>query len=731
MNNIPQNYQDKPLVASWTYYSMNGTPVGVVGRYQDGCGKKEFVPFFKRNGTTWGAGIELDTRPLYGLDKLVNHPKENAVFIVEGEKVANALQGIGICAISSLGGSSAAHKTDWTPLCGYQHVFLLPDNDKPGEDYMHAVYQELLGLNAPPTINVIRLPGLPIKGDAVDWMQQFLTEWDGYASIDTAFHEALKKKLRVEINNAELIPKNWSLASLAVAERGDFDWQKPNEIETKTPSVQALSLELIPEPFRPWLMDVSHRMQMPPDFSTVTALVITGSIIGSGCGMRPKCFDDWEVISNLWGACIGEPTVVLKSPSMKEPIQLVNQLQGEYDDQFKLKAADVAFDILVNNAKLDDVKSKIKQATKAKDEATNPDDLHKLKADYMDLIKNAESEPTCRLFKTNEISIQSMTLLQRQNPRGILFFRDELTGLLVKWDRDDGADERAYFLEGWNGDGSYSDFKIGRGLTHAKNISISLSGGIQPDKLRRYLFQAMNGANDGLMQRLQLAVWPDEPKSWQLIDTKPNEVDKQRAYSIIQTLAEIDFIAHGAQQGVNDARPYFRFSEAGQKVFNDWLTELQTVKIQQSEYPLLMGHLGKFRSLMPSLALIFHLIEIADGKASGAVSERAARLAVQWCDYLESHARRIYAMVVSPEHEAAVMLAKKIKANALPNPFTSKIVYDKGWHSLKDREEVDAACNILMDEGWLMMTRKPKLATGGRPPLPAYHINPSCLSKSA
>jgi hypothetical protein len=123
------------------------------------------------------------------------------------------------------------------------------------------------------------------------------------------------------------------------------------------------------------------------------------------------------------------------------------------------------------------------------------------------------------------------------------------------------------------------------------------------------------------------------------------------------------------------------------------------------------------------LALIFHCIDIADGKARGNVSAQAARLAVDWCKYLESHARRIYAMAESPEHEAAVRLADKIKAGALPSPFTSRDVERKHWHGLKDKQEVEAACNILIEENWLIMQRKPKPATG-RPPLPEYSINP-------
>jgi hypothetical protein len=48
------------------------------------------------------------------------------------------------------------------------------------------------------------------------------------------------------------------------------------------------------------------------------------------------------------------------------------------------------------------------------------------------------------------------------------------------------------------------------------------------------------------------------------------------------------------------------------------------------------------------------------------------------------------------------------------------------WHGLKDKQEVEAACNILIDENWLIMQRKPKPLTG-RPPAPDYHINPLLL----
>lgn len=57
------------------------------------------------------------------------------------------------------------------------------------------------------------------------------------------------------------------------------------------------------------------------------------------------------------------------------------------------------------------------------------------------------------------------------------------------------------------------------------------------------------------------------------------------------------------------------------------------------------GHLGKYRSLMPSLALLLHLVEIADGKPGEPVSLTAARMAASWCSYLETHAQRVYGLM--------------------------------------------------------------------------------------
>lgn len=497
----------------------------------------------------------------------------------------------------------------------------------------------------------------------------------------------------------------------------DFDkWEQPLEIVSELLPVQEFTCDLLPKSLRGFVADVTHRMQTPPDFVAASLVAAISSIVGAGCGVRPKKLDDWEVIPNLWGACIGSPSV-LKTPSMKESLKPIEQIQAIYAKTYEAQKIDADFDAATLEAAKNDINNRIKLEVKK-----TGGDVSKLKAEYAELMQSEQLEIPRRIFKVSETSVQSMTKLQNENPRGVLVFRDELMGLLATWDKDDKADERAYFLEGWNGNGSYTDIKLNRGLTDAKNISISLLGSIQPDKLNRYLTQAKKGSNDGLVQRLQLAVYPNEITNWQYIDKKPNREERERVFAIIEKLCELDFLSYGAIQEEYDSRPYFRFALNAQDLFIDWLTDLQNIKLKDDNN-LMVEHLSKYRSLMPSLALLFHLVECVDNDTSADISAGSTELAIRWCEYLESHARRIYGMNATPQQTTALNLLKRIEAGDLPSPFTAKIVYDRKWHGLANREEVEAACEVLIEANYLKIETPPKPKTG-RPALSNYFISP-------
>ncbi|MBX9804535.1 MAG: DUF3987 domain-containing protein [Alphaproteobacteria bacterium] len=61
---------------------------------------------------------------------------------------------------------------------------------------------------------------------------------------------------------------------------------------------------------------------------------------------------------------------------------------------------------------------------------------------------------------------------------------------------------------------------------------------------------------------------------------------------------------------------------------------------------------------MSSLALIFHVVDNDDGNRKKNISLPSIQKAAPWGAYLESHARRIYEMVLDTTFEAAPTLSK-------------------------------------------------------------------------
>lgn len=160
--------------------------------------------------------------------------------------------------------------------------------------------------------------------------------------------------------------------------------------------------------------------------------------------------------------------------------------------------------------------------------------------------------------------------------------------------------------------------------------------------------------------------------------------------------------------------PYLRFDDAAQEIFTEWRTTLEQVKLRASEPEVIESHLSKYRSLIPSLALICY---VADG-GEGAVSEHAILRAVAWGEYLEAHARRIYSIGLG-DGLSTHALGKRILKGDIEQSFKPKTVYDKHWRYL-DREGTLRAIDSLGSLGWLRVI---DLHTGGRPSI-ICEVNP-------
>ena len=156
----------------YEYLDAQGEPILAVARWNlPDDGGKDIRPVSNtKTGWIQGGLPKGQLAPLYHLRELQAADPAETVFVVEGEKCADAAAGIGLLAATSIGGSCRAVGTNWMPLAGRDCV-ILPDNDEAGSKYAADVTTILAGLDPPATVRVVDLPGLPDGGDIADYIE--------------------------------------------------------------------------------------------------------------------------------------------------------------------------------------------------------------------------------------------------------------------------------------------------------------------------------------------------------------------------------------------------------------------------------------------------------------------------------------------------------------------------------------------------------------------------------
>ena len=406
--------------------------------------------------------------------------------------------------------------------------------------------------------------------------------------------------------------------------------------------VDKFDFELLPQSLQAWAIDIQHRLQCPADYVGVGIMVGLAASIGNKVTVQPKSNDhSWKVVPNLWGLLIGSPSS-MKSPAMDAALKHVSKIEEVLRQQLDLAS----------------------------------------------LLKPP------RLI-VRDTTIEKLQIIQGDNPAGILYVQDEISALFRKFEQPSSTD-RQYLLEAFNGNSSYSVDRVSRGSVFIKKNTLSLIGTIQPDVLKS-IFLSQTSSNDGFMQRLQLAVWPD-PVKQEYIDSLPDEDANRLAWSIFTGLYQLK------------ARN-LKFCEQAQIVFVDWYKQtIQAIDELLKEGQVdLSSHVTKYRNLVPSLALIIELTE--DSEAS-CITESSITKAVLWANYLITHAKRIYSIQDKSAVIAELLLDKR---DRLKFGFSPSEVTQNSWGGLVKTEDIKQGIAVLERHNYLFKINKTTSSKGGRP----------------
>ena len=511
------------------------------------------------------------------------------------------------------------------------------------------------------------------------------------------------------------------------------DWGKPEPLTHGLKPVPPLIDDMLPPPLRPWIKDVAHRMQCPIDFVAAAAITALGAVVGTGCTVRPKQLDNWKVVPNLWGAVVAQPGSK-KSPAIGQAFLPLNLLDHEAQEAFAQDFAKYQMDKEVRELEISSLKSEIKKlkpgqlgpATPGGPPARDP------RQELQILMQTPLPEPKRKRYLTNDCTFESLGEILRVNTRGVLLFHDELTGWINGFERAGREGERQGYLTAWNGLDSHHVDRIARGSIYIERLCVSVFGGIQPDMLEHYLYEAKSAhRNDGLVQRLQLLVYPDVVTSTVLVDDTPDLAATSAAKDIFKVLA--GELTNLAQASPTDGVCVHFEAYQAQARFNQWYIDLH-LKINNDDDNLIKEHLSKYTKLILALALLFHLVDIAADMSLAGQPIPLATLerALAWADYLEAHARRIYSMTTDYAIRAGIMLASKIRRGALSDGFKVRDIQQKGWSGLNTAEEIKAACDELVAANWIRSVRAERTPSGvGRKPAASYIINPQVIASES
>jgi len=246
-------------------------------------------------------------------------------------------------------------------------------------------------------------------------------------------------------------------------------------------------------------------------------------------------------------------------------------------------------------------------------------------------------EPTMERTYADDTTVESLVGVLEDNPRGILIYKDELTGWVRSMDQykagGKGADRQAW-LSIWSNQAIVVDRKSRQGdPTYVQRPWVSLVGGIQPAMLP----ELGGSMEDGLLDRF-LFCYPKHSQS-DLSDVEIG-VDTEAEYAALYAkLSSLRMVEDEIGQEAPNVVP---MSREARRLFKEIHDEIGR-EVLEPGFPLrLQGVWAKMRGYLARISLILALSRSVEHNEPEQVEEEDVKSAAKIVAYFKAHARRVY-----------------------------------------------------------------------------------------
>ena len=545
-------------------------------------------------------------RVLYRLPGILEGDPTHPVFIVEGEKDADRLAGIGCIATTNVFGAGKWRK-DYASCLSGRSVVILPDNDDAGQKHAQQVAASLHGIAK--SVKVVELPGLPAKGDVSDWLDA------GHTLVEL-----------------------WEIV-LATPERKP---ESATEDESLTPAeaeppkrFKSFPVDALPKPLARFARAASEAIGCPLCFVVLPLLAVAAAMIGTSRVLELK--RGWQAPSILWTAIVGE-SGTQKTPAMKLVLRPVKRREHKA----MKRHAEALKDFDSQLAAYDKAMSAWKRNTRSDG-----------------LPPERPVPPEAERCIVSDTTVEALAPLLQANPRGLSLISDELSGWLGSFDKysNGKGGDAANWLSTYSGEAITVDRKGGQPKTIFVPVAaVSITGGIQPGVLHRAL--GVENRENGLLARLLLASPPRRKKRWS--EAEIDEKAEREYANLIDRLAALEVAED------EDGEPCPVVLRLTPEAKAAWLKFYDSHATEQAK---LTGDLAaawsKLEEVPARLAIVFHCVQGAVAaspakpwtsdspvaQSSTDVGAATMEAAIRVTEWFKREVRRVYAILSESDEQ--------------------------------------------------------------------------------
>ena len=467
------------------------------------------------------------------------------------------------------------------------------------------------------------------------------------------------------------------LARMGYGEKGGGDSQPPEEDQEKhlLPAPVPFPVHVLPGIYRAAVEQAARAFCVPVEMPACALLVLASTCIGRSRGLTIKT--SWSEHPNLYLALVARSGSG-KSPCTKAFLNSMFRVEKKWFREWQEASAEYLRQYEEWNAE---------RKTRKKDAGS---------------IGTPPEKPTQRQLYLDDATVESLTDALAGNSRGILWYRDELAGLLMDLDKYQGKDgaTKTRLMSAYDS-GPWKTSRIGQGRTNfIPHATLSIFGTVQPAALPT-IFSDLDAATGFLPRFMFVRASSDTPAVW-----TEESFDQEHMNALDHLTEKLLRLEFG-----QDGEPRFIGIQADAKAaYIEWHDRQAVESWTDFDAQTYEALSAKLRGQALRLCLLLHCLEaVADGRSEMApVTLETMQKALALADWFKSQQRQIWAYLgkagqvteVSPLEKrvgaAILSLEAEIQAGALATAKIAEAVNTGAAEKYRvDVRSVGRACTSL------------------------------------